>query len=400
MLTAMSAGHAWNVRTGARRALAVALTAVSLVGIASGGGMAATGSGERPLSVVRAYIAALDRHDVSAVCALFSAPLKSFLIRTTPALPRHASCRTVVASHFTGYYSDHRWAGAVIVHVGAITIRSAPSIAAVHLTFAHRYVCVGPAVSGQPCHPGVIRRPDIIYLIQNDSGWQILKAGLVFDATDLDEPNDPESTFYPPGDAATSSAIAAIGGPRFYCPPSQRARTDPSHDVTDPSGDAVHAPWLDITRLGVSRINSDTVCFRLTLAAPPRADSGYDILAIHDLRGGAVGEGGTIAVEVDGLGQPHALIGGQGILSTPSIAAYLPRFGLVGDQLEIAAAIPPSFTSGSGLLVASGTESLQPDEPLLAHPLNGGDTAPDHGCLRFPAGGISTADVCGESASD
>src|SRR5271154_7048177 len=55
MLTAMSAGHAWNVRTGGRRALAVALTAVSLVGIASGGGMAATGSGERPLSVVRAY---------------------------------------------------------------------------------------------------------------------------------------------------------------------------------------------------------------------------------------------------------------------------------------------------------------------------------------------------------
>lgn len=38
---------------------------------------------------------------------------------------------------------------------------------------------------------------------------------------------------------------------------------------------------------------------------------------------------------------------------------------------------------------------LRTDEPLLSHPLGAGDLiAPDRGCLKFPAGGISLAGSC------
>src|SRR5262249_10530138 len=84
---------------------------------------------------------------------------------------------------------------------------------------------------------------------------------------------------------------------------------------------------------------------------------------------------------IDGVGRGHA--------------QAIQRYGLVGDRLEFAVAIPPKFTSGPGLLVQASSKSLQPDEPLLPHPLNAGDViAPDHGCLRFPAGGISLAGSC------
>ena len=400
MLAPVTMGRRPQRETVNVRRLTITLASIALLVISSGSSPAASAaSGSEPVTIVRDYIVALDHHDAAATCRLFSVELRALLIRTAPPPMARPSCRSVIASHFHSYYSNHRWASATIRHIGPTAFGPASTIAVVHLTLAHRYVCTGRAAPGQPCHPGIIGRPDIIYLIQHAGRWRILKPGLVLFATESDQPAAAESTFYPPGDPSTVTNTARIPGPQFACPPAKRAITDPANDVTNTSSYAVvQAPWLDITRLGISQADSHTVCFSLTLAAPPRADSSYAIYITHEVPGpGGIEQSTSFAVEVDGLGVPHALLAGLGELGTPGIARYLPQFGLDGEQLDIAAAIPSTLLSGGGLLVSSQTTSLQADEPLLPHPLNASDTAPNRGCLRFPAGGISTAGICGQA---
>jgi hypothetical protein len=156
---------------------------------------------------------------------------------------------------------------------------------------------------------------------------------------------------------------------------------------------AANAPWLDITQIAVPRIDRHTLCFALTLAAPPQADSSYGFGIIHELRGAE--EGTSFDLAIDGVGHSHPLQADRGTLGTPRVAPALPRYGLVGDRREFAVASPRRLTSGLSLLIRASSESLQPDEPLLSHPLNAGDLiVPARGCLKFPAGGISLAGTC------
>jgi len=145
----------------------------------------------------------------------------------------------------------------------------------------------------------------------------------------------------------------------------------------------------------VSRIDRSALCFTLTLGAAPRADSTYGIDVIHELKGG-IEEGTNFELTIDGVGGLHPELANVGGLDTPSILRSLPRIGMVGNRLEFAVAEPRHFTSGIALNVDAATGSIEPDEPLLAHPLDAGDLiVPDIGCLKFPSGGITRAGVCG-----
>jgi hypothetical protein len=351
----------------------------------------------QPLVVVRQYLQALDRHNGPAVCRTFSAQLRAFEVANdSPPSGRRRTCAVTVRAHFRDYYSDHRWASARIVGAARTTLDAVRGIALVRMTLAHRYVCAGPGTADEPCHADIKRRPERIYLLRGGGGWKILKPGLVYRASEIDSASGDESIYYPPGDVSTIATPPVIPAPNFACPPSRAAVADRAGDVENFNNAGpftVNAPWLDITRIAVSRINRHTLCFALTLAAPPHADTDYGFGIMHELRGG--GEGTSFGLAIDGVGHSHALDADRGRLGSPSGAAALPRYGLVGNRLEFAVAAPRKFTSGLSLQVQASSDSLQTDEPLLSHPLNAGDLiAPDHGCLKFPTGGISLAGIC------
>jgi hypothetical protein len=272
-------------------------------------------------------------------------------------------------------------------------------IAAVHLTLAHRYVCREPQGSRAPCQAGIIRRPEIIYLIDNHGRWQIIKPGLVWIASEDTDPYDPgESIYYPPGDPTTIARPAAINPPSFACPTSAATIDDPPGDVVpDQYGDpAVDAPWLDIRDLSVASVDQNTLCFTLQLAAPPRPDSSYSInLATEKYpRPHKV-----IEVQIDGLGDPHVLFEGMGAYRDPGIASSLPTISMSATSLEITVPKPLWPATKPELHVTATSESLQPQEPLIPHPLAGEDEAPDSGCLAYPTGKLLLTQPCIEKGS-
>ncbi|HEX4036352.1 MAG TPA: hypothetical protein VHX66_18075 [Solirubrobacteraceae bacterium] len=282
------------------------------------------------------------------------------------------------------------------MHVGKTTISRAGSVAAVHLTLAHRYVCANKGTADQPCHPDVQRMPDIIYLVLAGGHWLVLKPGLVFRASEIDAAEDDESVFYPPGNASTVRGAARLGAPPQRCPATTIAAPGVSVAVSDATHLRSRAPWLAITRLAIARLDRGTVCFELTLAAPPRADSDYSIgLGVP----GQPDPADLFDVQIDGVGRPHVLIRGEGrIENNPpgvrimNISRYLPQIGLDGRQLDI---ISRDFPAGHRFDVTADSSSLQSDEPVLRHPLNAGHHIPTHGCLKFPSGKLTFAGLCG-----
>jgi hypothetical protein len=173
----------------------------------------------------------------------------------------------------------------------------------------------------------------------------------VYRATEIESAFDDESIYYPPGDATTIAAPVRIPPAGFRCPSSRATVADKVGDVEDFAGLHplwVHAPWLDVRRLSVSSIDRRTLCFTLTLGAPPRADSTYGFDLTREL-GGGVEEGTNFGLIIDGVGVLHPQVGDKGTLTTPPIAPSLPRIGLVGNRLEFAVSqpgtSPPAFTS-------------------------------------------------------
>lgn len=340
-----------------------------------------------PLAVVRTYLAALNDHKASAVCATFSPQLQAVVRSEEP--PEPVTCSRAVETHSSCSYPSRCWASTRIVRVGETTIDSPRQIAAVHLTLEHRYICKDGHRAGTPCEAGVIRLPDIIYLLKHAGRWQIIKPGLVWYASEEPEPQDSsEQIYYPPGDLTTIKRQVTIGAQDFACPPSAVRTSDPSNDVVEneSGGPRVDAPWLDIRGLGVARIDPDTVCFTIELAAPPLPDSRYSLYVGNRHEPGVEK---LIDVEIDGVGDPHIILGGRGAFLDPRITSSLPNLGLAGNNLKIEASKQPPLTQPE-LFVIATSESLQSREPLIPHPLIGEDHAPDHGCLDYPTGKLIT----------
>jgi hypothetical protein len=344
--------------------------------------------------VTRAYVAALSRHDGAAVCALFSPQLRAFELKDDPVPRGRPTCVRDLDAHFTGYYSRHRWTSARIVRAGPTGVDRQRGIATVPLEIAHRYICAGndPLPDGR-CNPGLYRRPDIVYLIREGGRWQILKPGLVYRASEVDSPDDNygQAIYYPPGDATTVARPTPNPYGSVTCPKTRvTVAGHPHPSVTTRLNPAI-PPALRIDRFSVARVGPERLCFSLVLAAPPRADAEYSIgVALYRQQAPV----DLFDVDFDGLGDPHALVGGVGALSEPAIAPYLPRIGVAGRTITIVGR-QRGFAPHRRLLVVAGSGSLQPDEPLLRHPLTAGDGIPYGMCLVFPTGKLTQIGNCG-----
>jgi hypothetical protein len=377
----------------ARRWYAVLVAAASVVALVTalgGSRVYAVTPPASPVAVVEQYIAALDRHDGGAVCRLFSPQLKDFETRWDAQISGGHSCPQIIGGHFRYYYSRHRWASARVVAVTGTDIDAARGIATVHLKLSHHYICAGNA-SLHSCHPGYYVRPDIVYLISESGQWKVIKPGFVYRASEIPQPDDSESLYYPPGDAKTVKRPAAIPAPRGPCRGTSATAQSKPHVLKDQNYKTVSAPWLNIRRLTVTRLAQTTVCFTFTLGAVPRADSSYGIYL------GSVAQQApelVFGLDIDGLGQPHLLLTGRGSLSSPGLARYLPHAWLAGKRLEIIATLP-HFIPHRRFLVDVESGSLQNQEPLLLHPLEAGDGAPRRGCLIWPTGSILLKGLCG-----
>src|ERR1700759_4276002 len=101
-----------------RSLAAVLAVGVLWLGVAAVANAAPTGAEAGALSVVREYLAALDRRDARAVCATFAPQLRTFLLRAEfPAAPKN--CRGVVRASLE-LHGRPAWAGVRVGRVGAI----------------------------------------------------------------------------------------------------------------------------------------------------------------------------------------------------------------------------------------------------------------------------------------
>jgi len=370
-----------------KAALGLVLAGIVL-GSGAGGGHT-SGPPRGPVAAVRAYIAALNRHDPAAICATFAPAMRFYEGHSDTPTTHPVSCRAAVAGHFTPY-SDERWRSAAIVQVRSASV-DRRGIAAVTLTLDHHYVCVPPHFSPDaPCRTRTIRRPELVYLARVAGSWRVLKPGLVFRATEISAPYDGEQDWYPPGDPRSVTQPVPGVGTGWRCPATSASVH--SHDRVDVRSGRGPAPWLSISRLSVSRLPGGRTCFALRLGAGPRPDSRYELFASTVAQAAPFD---LFQVDFDGLGRPHALIHGEGRFSNPALSGQLPRIALRGTELDILAPGSPRLTASRYLLAASAT-SLQLGEPLLADPLQASDAGIPYGaCLVVPSGRLIRTGLCG-----
>jgi hypothetical protein len=332
---------------------------------------------QSPLPVVRQYLSALAAHRAGAVCATFAAPLRAFVVRWELGSRRGDCVDAVTRDHF------HDSPGSSIKRIDIVRVQSVRTDAignvAVHLVLFFRFPCID-AVSYIPgCRPHFERRTDIIYLRREGGRFLIVKPGLIFENTANIAPPSLLGMLAPPGDDSTVHRPAAIGPPPVVCPSGGAVgENDARHDLERESNGA-HvrgAPWLDITHVNVVRLGRQSLCVTITLAAPPRVDSSFFVDFEQQQGGDGVVDG--FGLEVDGTG------GLDPELRDP--ASRCPAsFGLTGDQLQLI--ISPdahTFRDDRALRVDVSTDSLQPGEPLLRHPLDATDTVGRSFGLRLP----------------
>jgi hypothetical protein len=377
-----------------------ALCAVLGLSLMPGSGPAAASvvASASQASVVRAYVAALARHDGPAVCRLFAPQLVAYEIKSdAPAPGRRRSCAATVGAHFRDYYSRHRWAAARVRGRMVTRVERRTGIAAVRFRLVHRYVCAAQSQPPQLCRPSSYVRPEVVYVIRSGRGWKIIKPGRVYEATTTPDPVGQEGDYYPPGTAATIAGGVSSPLTSTSCPARGTTYGAPPHHLQstfepNPRGVPGDHPDLVIDRVAVSKTAADTACFTITLAGAPKPDDEYDISVGRVFQQGAAE---LFSVQFDGLGDPHPLLAQLGAASTPSLRATLPRVSLTGDQLQLVGS-DPIFRS-ERFLVVVGTSSIQSDEPLIARPVDAGDISPFGGCLTFPSGHLDRQGNCGST---
>jgi hypothetical protein len=307
-----------------------------------------------------------------------------------------STCTSAVRAHFTAYYSRHRWQRATILGKPSISLDSRTGIAAVTVKLEHRYVCAAQSSAPEPCRPGLNTGTDIIYLTHSGGGWQIIKPGGVYRASEIDRLESVnEDYYYPPGTPTTVSGPAQVPPPSSACP-TGASTTVGAHRLTstfepNPRGSPGNDPWLTIKALAAARLSSETMCFTLTLAGAPRPDSTYSI-SVGPCK--SKPRANLYDVAIDGLGQPYLLLAGRGAITDPSLKSLLPHAFRDGLQLEIIGT-NPFFARHFKFLIVASTQSTQSNEPLLDRPIDAGDQAPQAGCLTYPTGAVNSLGLCG-----
>ena len=361
-----------SIRRGARALLVVGVAAtVSL----SAGAAASTANG--PLNVVRRYLAALAEHDARGVCATFSPQLRRFDLTWEP---QGKTCvRSVAASHFSSYSPGYNVRRIRIVRVTGIDVDRYGTVG-VHLVLFFRFPCIDEVSAIPGCRPHFEDRRDVIYLRSERGRWLVVKPGEIY--ADTSEDGAPWfDALWPPAVPWGVDRRARIGPPAVTCPAGGAAAS--AHGRAPRW--ARRAPWLLVDRVRLVWLGRRQLCATLTLGAPPRADSSY-IFGLEQPGGAGVTGADFYAVDIDGVGTlvPRLRDGRSEYGSRKPPCPT--EFGLVGDRLTMI--FSPGgrvFDYAKPISVEATTLSLQPGEPLLAHPLNAEDDVPDSGInLRPP----------------
>jgi hypothetical protein len=363
------------------RSRLLALTVVVLVAL-PGVSRASSGSAGPPsaVQVVRGYLGALGRHDARGVCESFSPQLRAFLGRWEPG---RDCAKRVAAAHFASDSPGHRVTRIRVIRVGRVALDPYGNLA-VHVVLRYRFPCIVDVAAIRGCRPGVERRGDLVYLRQQNGRWLIVKPGEIFGYTSLEGAPAWYDALTPPGDSSTVKRLASLPAPPVACPPGGVSAFHPiglrfSAEPASLRG----APWLDITKVTAIRVGRQQVCATITLASPPQADSIYSIDLGQAKGGGSVSD--AYDLEIDGTGGVQTRLADPRHVYSTGRSPCPTAFGLTGNELELIFSPGDKvFDNARSLGLDASTASLEPGEPLLAHPLQASDVVPYMDGLRLP----------------
>jgi hypothetical protein len=231
----------------------------ALVGLILCGGGIPTASLARtasasPASVARSYFAAYNRRDGKAMCAAFTAELRTWFEHLP--VTRHAACPERAAGRI-GYGEESDTPIFRRLDVRSARAFVAGDTARVEMRSRYHY-------KHYP-KPRVVTLTDEIYLVQRDGRWQVAKPGGIWFATQSAY-SVPESALDPPVSDDEAGKPAPQTPARFDCA-SRRLQT-----ILDPPGDA--AASLDVREV-TAGVNPDgSICFRFSFAQPPHPGTG------------------------------------------------------------------------------------------------------------------------------
>jgi hypothetical protein len=358
------------VRRGVRGLVTLAVAAAA-VPLSAG---AAAPASNRPLNVVKRYLAALAAHNAHGVCATFSAQLRRFDVTWEG---QGKTCtRSVAVSHFSSDGPGYNVRRIRIVRVTRIDSDRYGTVA-VHLVLFWRFTCAGGVAVIPGCRPHFEDRRDVIYLRSERGRWLIVKPGEIYE--DTSEAGAPWlNALWPPAVPASVDRQPTMGAPSEQCPSTGATASGGTADRTQR-----RAPWLRIERVHFTWLARRQLCISLTLGAPPRADSSYFVDLQQSQGGGTLVDG--YGLYIDGTGTVLPQLRDRRDEYAPGKAACPTDAGLAGDRLTMVFSLGDRvFEWAKRINVQATTTSLQPGEPLLAHPLTAEDDVPGKGINLSP----------------
>jgi hypothetical protein len=366
-----------------RHCLVLSLTLLIALPVIGGSAQA---RGSSPLGTVRVFLAALARHDPRGVCATFTPELRRYVLRWQDDV-RGRCPRAVTAGHFTSYSPGDA--------VRSIRIRRVVGVngdengnTRVRVVLFYRVTCQDEVSVIPGCRHRFEPRRDTFFLRRERGRWLIVKPGEIFDATDSVAPPAQYEPLTPPGDIFSVSRPAVIAASSESCP-TGGVSVEGRHRVLLPSTPgkgipASRAPWLHITGARLVWLGRQSLCATMTLGAAPRADSSYMLhLSQPQPDGSEVDD--IFWLEIDGTGGVHILLKDPSRLYGRGRAPCPTWAGLTRTTLTLV--VSPSdntFRAHTPFSADVETESLQPGEPLLSHPLDASDTIPSFAGLKLP----------------
>lgn len=309
-----------------------------------GGGAAGSGTAAAAEAAARSYVDAYNARDGHAICDAFVSELRHRMDETAGRF--HFTCARFVGGYI-GYGEESDTP--LFRHVSISSLS-----AVVHRTQAVAHVRERVTFDSSDPARRRVAIPDAIHLLWRDGRWQVVKPGAIYYASQSAY-QVPPTVLDPPVTQAEAGAPAPRRGPAPPCEGPTLARW------SDPAGDAPAA--IDLT--GVTAVSAPgAICVRIASAAVPPPGTVYG-LSIEQ----------PVALDTTRELQASVRVGHAGaLLIGPDEQTRGARAGWDGNVLTVSIPEQPSrLDPHAPLHLSARLDSIQSQEPLIAHPLNGSD---------------------------